>query len=103
MRDFKSHMHYASRCAPVNVANSVENSILQALLFQKLSVRKQRIITSPVFKYGVSYLNRFRMKKSPELRYNVTLVHNNEFRISQNQEFLNLRKTFMQDGTLRDM
>jgi hypothetical protein len=43
-------MRFADRCASVKVAHSAENSVLQALQFQELSVR--RVLSCGT---GVSY------------------------------------------------
>jgi hypothetical protein len=38
--NFESHVPFAYQCAPVTVANSTENSVLQELQFQDVSVRR---------------------------------------------------------------
>jgi hypothetical protein len=39
VRNFESHLQFGDRCAPVEISNSAENSVLKALQFQELSVR----------------------------------------------------------------
>jgi hypothetical protein len=37
LQNLESHMHTVDRCTPLKIDNSVENLILQALQFQKMS------------------------------------------------------------------
>jgi hypothetical protein len=40
VRNFESHVQFADLCASVKISNSAEYSVLQALQFQKVSVRR---------------------------------------------------------------